>query len=170
MEGGRYCKAACGKDTGPIHHIWKKELSNLSLWFHLCKSIRIFQTWGEAGWYMMETTAACILEGCLGKVTLTWPDSCSACVCVCSVMSDPLRSQGLQPARLFCPWDFQARILERVAISFSNPGIKSMSLASPAFAGRFFTTVLLGKPAGKQPTSLGRLMMVLSKHRPLRCC
>jgi len=38
----------------------------------------------------------------------------------------------------------QARILEWVAIYFSgdlpNPGIKAMSHASPALAGRFFTT------------------------------
>ena len=38
----------------------------------------------------------------------------------------------------------QARILEWVAISFSSgspdPGIKLMSLMSPALAGRFFTT------------------------------
>jgi len=38
---------------------------------------------------------------------------------------------------------FQERILEGVAISFSgdllNPEIKSVSLASPALTGRFFT-------------------------------
>ena len=42
---------------------------------------------------------------------------------------------------------FQTRILEWVAISYSrdlpNPGIDP---ASPALAGRFFTTVTLGKP------------------------
>ena len=27
------------------------------------------------------------------------------CVCECSVVSDCLRPQGLQPARLLCPWD-----------------------------------------------------------------
>ena len=41
---------------------------------------------------------------------------------------------------------FQARILDWVAISYSpgdllDPGIEPMSLASPALAGRFFTTV-----------------------------
>ena len=44
----------------------------------------------------------------------------------------------------------QARILEQVAISYSrdllDPGIEPMSLASPALAGRFFTTELSGKP------------------------
>ena len=44
----------------------------------------------------------------------------------------------------------QARILEWVAISSSRGssqiGIKLMSLSSPALAGRFFTTALLGNP------------------------
>ena len=44
---------------------------------------------------------------------------------------------------------YQARILEWVAISYSrgfpDPGIELASLASPALAGRFFTT----EPPGK---------------------
>ena len=36
-----------------------------------------------------------------------------------SVVPDSLRLHGLQPTRLLCPWDFQARILEWVAVSFS---------------------------------------------------
>ena len=43
----------------------------------------------------------------------------------------------------------QARILEHVVIScpgdLSNPGIRLMSLESPALADRFFTTPSLGK-------------------------
>ena len=43
-----------------------------------------------------------------------------------------------------------ARILEWLAISYSgglpDPGIETMSLASPSLAGRFFTTVPRGKP------------------------
>ena len=40
---------------------------------------------------------------------------------------------------------FHARILERVSVSssraiFSDPGMEPVTLASPAFAGRFFTT------------------------------
>ena len=34
----------------------------------------------------------------------------------CSVVSDSLPPNGLQPARLLCPWDFQVRILESAAI------------------------------------------------------
>ena len=36
-----------------------------------------------------------------------------------SVVSDSSRPHGLQPTRLLCPWDFQARVLEWVAIAFS---------------------------------------------------
>ena len=52
------------------------------------------------------------------------------CVCVCvfacahsrqsSVVSNSLRPHGLLPARLLCPWIFQARILEWVAMPFSR--------------------------------------------------
>ena len=35
-------------------------------------------------------------------------------------MSDSLRPHELQPARLLCPWDFPARILEWVSISISR--------------------------------------------------
>ena len=37
-----------------------------------------------------------------------------------SVVSDSLGPHGLQPTRFLCPWDFPARILEWVAISFSR--------------------------------------------------
>ena len=43
----------------------------------------------------------------------------------------------------------QARILEWLAVSYSgglpDPGIETMSLASPSLAGRFFTTATPGK-------------------------
>ena len=49
---------------------------------------------------------------------------------------------------------FQARILEWVAISIPgdlpDPGIELMSRASPAMAGRFFTTAPPGKPLSDQ--------------------
>ena len=40
-------------------------------------------------------------------------------ICVC-VSRSVKRPYGLQPARLLCPWVFQARILEWFAISFSR--------------------------------------------------
>ena len=39
--------------------------------------------------------------------------------CMCSVVSDSLQPYSLQPSRVLCPWNFQAIILEWVAISFS---------------------------------------------------
>ena len=50
-------------------------------------------------------------------------------------MSYSLQPYGLQLAKLLCPWNFQARILERVAISSSrdlpDPGIEPVSPESP---------------------------------------
>ena len=54
----------------------------------------------------------------------------------CPALCDPVDSQ---PARFFCPWDFQAGILEQAAISFPrrlpDPGIKS---SSPTLAGGLY--------------------------------
>ena len=41
------------------------------------------------------------------------------CVCVCvsrSVLSNSLRPRGLKPARLLCPWNLQARVVEWAAL------------------------------------------------------
>ena len=51
-----------------------------------------------------------------------------ACVCVCSISTDSLWPHELQPARLLYPWNFQARILEWIAMSSS--GIWGISLGS----------------------------------------
>ena len=63
------------------------------------------------------------------------------CVCVCTVSSPGSSVHGI----------FQARILDWIAISYSgdlpDPGVKPMSLVSPALADGFFTTT----PPGKQP-------------------
>ena len=54
-------------------------------------------------------------------------------------------TQGLQPPRLFCPWDSPGKNT-RVGCHFllqgilPDPGIKPGSLSSPALAGEFFTT------------------------------
>ena len=68
-------------------------------------------------------------------------------MCVCSAMSDSLKLHGLNSLPSSSVHGiFQARILEWVAISYyrvsgrSSPRIKSMSVVSPALAGRFFTT------------------------------
>ena len=67
------------------------------------------------------------------------------CVRTCALSHVQLfATQGLWHARLFCPWKFPARILQWVVISYSphlpDPGTESMSLVSPALAGRFLTS------------------------------
>ena len=53
------------------------------------------------------------------------------CCCCLAAKSCPtlLQSHGLQPARLLCPWNFQARILEWVAISYSKGSSRPRSPA-----------------------------------------
>ena len=42
----------------------------------------------------------------LHSYTVSWPQGLfSACMHVCSVMSNSLQPHGLSPARLLCPWD-----------------------------------------------------------------
>ena len=66
------------------------------------------------------------------------------CVCVlsCSVVSDSLWLNELQPTNLFCPWNFPGKITRvgcRIFYSktSSNSGIE---LVYPVLEGRFFTT------------------------------
>ena len=60
-------------------------------------------------------------------------------------------SMDCSPPGFFIQGNFQARILEWVAISYSrglpNPGIEPTSLVSTVLAGGFFTTELPGKPS-----------------------
>ena len=49
-----------------------------------------------------------------------WLSILYMCVLSCSVVSDSSRPRVLWPFRLHCPWNFQARILEWVAISCSR--------------------------------------------------
>ena len=73
------------------------------------------------------------------------------CVCVCAqswlTLCNPV---GCSPACSSIHGIFQARILELISFpppwDFPDPGIKSMSFASPALAGRSFTTAPPGKP------------------------
>ena len=68
-----------------------------------------------------------------------------------SVMSP----HGLQPARLLCPWNFPASILEWVAISFSRGSFWSRDWTYVScIAGRFFTTEPPGKPKGNLNSDL----------------
>ena len=58
-----------------------------------------------------------------------------------------LRHFELYPSKFLCPWDFQSRILEWIAISFSRGSSHPRDEAWVSYvAGRFFTTETLGKP------------------------
>ena len=54
-------------------------------------------------------------------------------------MSDSLQPHGLKPTKLLCPWDSPGLSFPPPA-DLPDPGIKPMSLVSPALAGRLFTT------------------------------
>ena len=64
-----------------------------------------------------------------------------------SVVSDYLWPHKLQPTRLFCPWNSQARILDWVVIPFSRGSSwpKDQTRVS-CIAGRLFTTEPPAKP------------------------
>ena len=79
---------------------------------------------------------------------LTWEAKCSRVICRAQSLSCDLLDCSLSASPVH--GDFQARMLEWVANSFSrdlpNPGIKPMSLASPALAGGFHCdSATLGK-------------------------
>ena len=62
-------------------------------------------------------------------------------------MSNSFQLHGVQPARLLCPWIFQARILVWVAMSYSRGSSQSRNRTHVPCIGRgFFTTETPGKP------------------------
>ena len=91
-----------------------------------------------------------------------------ACVCAQSYLT-LCSSMDCSPPGSSVHGIFQARILEWGAISYSRdllvPGIEPTSLASPALASGFFTTV----PPGKPPPAKAKLVLTLSIHKPM-CC
>ena len=68
--------------------------------------------------------------------------------CLCSVVSDSLQPHGLQaPLYVRIPrQEYWSGLPFPSPGDLPNPGIKLVSLASPALAGRFFTTEPSGKP------------------------
>ena len=63
-----------------------------------------------------------------------------------SVMSDSVDPKDCGPPSSSIHRILQERILIGLPFSSHNQGIEPESLASPALAGRFFTTVTPGKP------------------------
>ena len=73
------------------------------------------------------------------------------CVCVfCYLVaksSNPFETHGLQPVRLFCPWNSPGKNTGVVAIFFFKAASRSSDQTQVScLAGRFFTTVSPGKP------------------------
>ena len=73
------------------------------------------------------------------------------CLLSLSVAFESLRPCRPEPTRLLCPWDFPGReywsgLPLPLPRDLLFPGIEPASLASPALAGEFFTTVPPGKP------------------------
>ena len=76
--------------------------------------------------------------------------------CLVAKSRPTLWPRGLQPSRLLCPWDSQARILEWISISFSRGCFQTRDRTHiSCIAGGFFTA----KPPGKArnpPYTLGK--------------
>ena len=73
------------------------------------------------------------------------------CVLICSVMFESLPPQEPQPVSLLCPWRIsQARILKRVAISFSRGSCRPREWTCVSWVscitGRFFTCWAIRDP------------------------
>ena len=76
---------------------------------------------------------------------------------VASVMSNSLRPYGLQPVRLLCPWGFFRQgywsgLLCPAPGDLPNPGIKPVSLKSPALAGGFYTSSATWEAPCQEPS------------------
>ena len=69
---------------------------------------------------------------------------------MCSVVSDSLQPHGLQPSGPSVHEISQAKYWSGLPCpspgDLPHPGIKPLSLVSPALAGGFFTATPLGKP------------------------
>ena len=88
--------------------------------------------------------------GRAGNTFLVWkhvafPHFCKHTCSVASVVSDSVWPHGLQPARVLCPWGFSRQehwggLPCPPPGDPPGPGIRPMSLMSPALVGEFFTT------------------------------
>ena len=70
----------------------------------------------------------------------------SVCMPSCSTVSNSLNPHAQQPTSLLCPWDFPSKNTGAGCQGIFLTGIGAVSLASPALAGKFFTSVPPGKP------------------------
>ena len=73
------------------------------------------------------------------------------------MVSNSLQSIGLWPTRFLCPWDSPSKNAGVGCHSLPDPGIKPLSLVSPALAGGFFVTYFI---------SYSVLHLVFCSHTP----
>ena len=75
---------------------------------------------------------------------------CNMPLCVFSVVSDPWQLHALQPARLFCPWDFAGKNLgvgrHGLTEDLANLVIEPTSLASVHWQASSLPLAPPGKP------------------------
>ena len=95
-------------------------------------------------WFFRKSANVSVIEKNQRKITNNSSRGERWYVCVCSVMSNSLKAHGLQHDKLLCPWDFPGKNTG-MSWHFLLQGIfltqeLNQSLASPALAGRFFTT------------------------------
>ena len=88
---------------------------------------------GSSNLLLVETF--CLFEGSIHSFASMHAESCPT---LCDPMDCSLPGSSVHGV-------FQARILKWVAISYSQPRIKPMSLAFPALEGRFFYHYTSGK-------------------------
>ena len=95
-------------------------------------------------------------------------DNICVCAQLCPTLCNPMDCSPLGSS--VCGI-FQVRILEWVVISYSrgspDSGIKSMSLVSPALAGRFFTTPDTWEAQRDDSTSFKKKNFFLKKLNPV---
>ena len=124
--------------TTQIHCRWP---SSSSCWNQPAKAVcRTKLSYGEFARDLSEMAWAPQLHKSWTGGTYGWVLAVG-CAQLCSTLCNPIDCSRQVPL----PMEFfQARILQWGASSYSrgssHPGIKSSSLASPALAGRFFTT------------------------------
>ena len=95
-------------------------------------------------WTLSNTRVHMFVRVILEKVKLLLSSKC-----MCSVISNsatPWTVPRQAPLMEFSRQEYWSRLPYLLPGDLPDPGIETVSLASPALAGRFFTTGLLGKP------------------------
>ena len=127
---------------GLKHSAWEKKVTNIN---RIRCTSQLSVSMGPAPTDMQGHLYCAVLYEGLGQLRILvhkYVFSCS----VVSTLCASLWPCGLQPARLFCPWNFLGKNTG-AGCHFLLQGIfPRIKPPSPALAGELFTTVPLGKP------------------------